>query len=605
MKKKFTADAYDAQDAGTKAVVYGHSHDHRDGIAMTRSDALDDEPDEISYDVLLRLGLDDLGTPDDPLPILDNDGVIDQIWGGGTVHAPNDVITYTFLDTPVLTGLYNQGGLGNYFGYQGLAPFTEVQEGAARDAIEMWDDLIAAEFVESEGMGADIVFANNTATGSAYAYRPGPDSNNGPKYISDVFVGDPDVVLANAWFTPGGYGHTTLIHEIGHSVGLSHPGNYNGSAEYYPDAEYAQDTNQFSIMSYFDGTESGAYALNWGLFVGGGPLFNYAQTPQLHDILAIQAAYGADPDTRSGDSTYGFNVSDDVTLWVYDFNENPYPAISIYDAGGEDTIDASGFANSQFIDLHDGAFSSIGGGTLTQLEAYNNAVELFYMTENSEGYGLWAGVPPTTEDMAALLDTYSGFFASWHAADMNLLSFLPEYAGTLSLDPAMYPQFAITTSQYMNVSIAYDTVIENAIGGQGNDGLLGNEVGNILDGQDGNDQIYGYEGDDTIIGGNGSDLMSGGAGADTFVLDSLDAGDLITDFNGAEGDMIDLSGLVGEADAPLSFVEGGFTGAAGEVTYVGGNLMMDGNGDGAADYSVAIINGADIDASMLVLAAGA
>ena len=37
------------------------------------------------------------------------------------------------------------------------------------------------------------------------------------------------------------------------------------------------------------------------------------------------------------------------------------PAFTIYDAGGTDTLDASGYSANQTIDLHPGAFSSIGG----------------------------------------------------------------------------------------------------------------------------------------------------------------------------------------------------------------------------------------------------
>ena len=82
--------------------------------------------------------------------------------------------------------------------------------------------------------------------------------------------------------------------------------------------------------------------------------------PLLHDILTIQTKYGADPTTRVGDTVYGFNSN--AGNAVYDFGQNPYPHLAIYDAGGIDTIDLSGFNISQFIDLHAGAFSSIGAG---------------------------------------------------------------------------------------------------------------------------------------------------------------------------------------------------------------------------------------------------
>ncbi|QFI69846.1 type I secretion C-terminal target domain-containing protein [Sinorhizobium alkalisoli] len=87
-------------------------------------------------------------------------------------------------------------------------------------------------------------------------------------------------------------------------------------------------------------------------------------------------------------------------------------------------------------------------------------------------------------------------------------------------------------------------------GGDGNDILYGGAGHDILYGGAGDDTLYGGLGDDTIYGGAGSDTLSGGAGADTFVIadDELQLGidDVITDYNAAEGDVVDLSALLGE-----------------------------------------------------------
>ncbi|RUU24976.1 type I secretion C-terminal target domain-containing protein, partial [Mesorhizobium sp. M6A.T.Ce.TU.002.03.1.1] len=58
-----------------------------------------------------------------------------------------------------------------------------------------------------------------------------------------------------------------------------------------------------------------------------------------------------------------------------------------------------------------------------------------------------------------------------------------------------------------------------------------------------NDAINGGAGNDTLIGGFGQDTMTGGTGADTFKLDGLDIKDLIVDYNGGQGDKIDLTSL--------------------------------------------------------------
>jgi Ca2+-binding RTX toxin-like protein len=63
-------------------------------------------------------------------------------------------------------------------------------------------------------------------------------------------------------------------------------------------------------------------------------------------------------------------------------------------------------------------------------------------------------------------------------------------------------------------SIAYGVVIENAIGGSGNDRLIGNSANNWLEGGDGNDRLDGLAGHDTLLGGNGNDQLSGHQGDD-------------------------------------------------------------------------------------------
>ncbi|MEM8743696.1 MAG: M10 family metallopeptidase C-terminal domain-containing protein, partial [Pseudomonadota bacterium] len=154
---------------------------------------------------------------------------------------------------------------------------------------------------------------------------------------------------------PGDYYFMTILHEVGHAIGLSHPGAYNGgSPTYASDAEYAQDTHQWSVMSYFSASNTGA---DWN----GGSGWQYAQTPMVHDILAVQAIYGADPTTRTGNTTYGFNSN--AGHAVYDFSQNSSPVLSIYDAGGIDTLDLSGFSQRALIDLEPGTYSSAGGTT--------------------------------------------------------------------------------------------------------------------------------------------------------------------------------------------------------------------------------------------------
>jgi Ca2+-binding RTX toxin-like protein len=82
--------------------------------------------------------------------------------------------------------------------------------------------------------------------------------------------------------------------------------------------------------------------------------------------------------------------------------------------------------------------------------------------------------------------------------------------------------------------------IENAIGGSGNDALVGDDNANVLSGLGGNDSLRGLGGNDTLYGGDGDDLMTGSSGAD--LLDG-GAGTDTADYTDAlSGVTVDLAG---------------------------------------------------------------
>ncbi|WP_414472557.1 M10 family metallopeptidase [Microvirga sp. M2] len=79
------------------------------------------------------------------------------------------------------------------------------------------------------------------------------------------------------------------------------------------------------------------------------------------------------------------------------------------------------------------------------------------------------------------------------------------------------------------------SLIENAVGGSGNDRITGNAARNTLTGNAGNDSLNGSSGNDILDGGSGHDVLTGGSGADIFVFKNHRPGsasyDKITDFN--------------------------------------------------------------------------
>lgn len=428
---------------------------------------------------------------------LNRSGAIWPITGNGT-------ITFSFAERAP-GGQYNSPKnydfLGSYV--EGFAPFTAEQREATREAIALWDDLIAVSFVEKKG-SADIVYLNTTTgPAQAAAYTPFYNGAHGKyaKIQGDTFVNSDQA--NNFDLDPAGYGFTTLVHETGHAIGLEHPGDYNfavgGNITYQHDAEYFQDSYQFSIMSYFHAGNTGATGyVNWAT----GGYYQTPQTPMVHDIAAVQAMYGADLTTRTGDTIYGFNSTADRP--VFDFETNINPFVTIYDAGGHDTLDLSGWTRNSVLDLREGEFSSGWGQEV-------DAAELNALYGTNFAQSFWDAV-------------FEG-----RTANPGFLS--------------------------DNIGIAYGTVIEDGVTGSGNDRLIGNDSDNRLDGGLGADTYTGNGGADTFVFGSAgfletiTDFESGldrvdlsGLGIDASRV-SFSGSDVLVDVNGdGVADMVIRSG---------------------------------------------------------------
>ncbi|MDE9500373.1 serine 3-dehydrogenase, partial [Xenorhabdus bovienii] len=76
-----------------------------------------------------------------------------------------------------------------------------------------------------------------------------------------------------------GYIRHTFTHEIGHTLGLDHPADYDDSDEIRPNytntAEYFEDSRAYTVMSYFSEK-----------FTGQNFKYGYSSAPLLNDISA-------------------------------------------------------------------------------------------------------------------------------------------------------------------------------------------------------------------------------------------------------------------------------------------------------------------------------
>lgn len=330
----------------------------------------------------------------------------------------------------------------DYLSTANFTPVNAMQMQATLAALASYSDVCKLKVTNvGNNANGDIRVFNNVDVVTAATFYPGPNIGG------DILINGSDPDYASP--VRGNWAYLTILHEVGHALGLSHPGAYNGGyPTYFGSAEFQQDSLQYTVMSYFEASNTGA-----DHEIGG--VVRYADTLLLYDILAIQSIYGQNLSVRTGGSTYGFHSTSGIA--AYDFTKNLDPIICIWDAGGTDTLDFSGFTAATRMDLRPGSFSD-------------------------------------------------------------------------------------TPEMTKNVSIAYGTIIENAVGGSGNDVITGNSANNTIwggaghdwiGGGFGNDVLYGQLGNDTLYGSVGADTMYGGSGNDTYYVD--DPNDAVRETSSTDG----------------------------------------------------------------------
>ena len=208
---------------------------------------------------------------------------------------------------------------------------------------------------------------------------------------------------------------------------------------------FEMDSMEFSVMTYRSWVGK---PLTYGT---ANETWGYAQSLMMLDIAAIQRLYGANFNSNSGDTTYTFSTStgemfvDGVGAGTPGGNRI---FRTIWDGNGVDTYDFSNYVTSLEVDLAPGGY--------VDLDANGN----FQRAQLEFGF---QGNPVT--------------YSRGHI--FNAL----QYEGDER------------------------SLIENAVGGSGNDFFRGNAADNTFTGNQGNDTFFGSDGSDTYFGGAGTDVL--------------------------------------------------------------------------------------------------
>lgn len=326
----------------------------------------------------------------------------------------------------------------------GWRPLNDIEKGAVRQAVQSINQVLGLTITEVTNNG-DLRFNAITPPQGveAFAFLPGNVGVSG-----DVFLNNNPSVN---YYNEGQYGRLTLIHELGHALGLKHPFDTPNPLA------LAFDNLSNTVMSYNNNQRDLIYKFTFsgGRLSGDSGTTFYPDVLALLDIAALQVLYGANTRTALSDITYTMAQARGGYL-------------TIWDAGGTDTIDVSSAKFRSVVDLRGGKTSSIDLKTTDQLIG---------------------------EAVAGLVAQGANF----NDAD----AFVRGFFTRADVAPRLY-------NGQDNLAIVQGVVIENVNTGVGNDDVTDNAVNNRIFTGDGNDTIR--------LGSGGFDFVNAGMGMDTVVF---------------------------------------------------------------------------------------